>query len=143
MNQTTKRSSGWGGACALLLVAGCSSAPLSFIEGDLQTRTDRTLYPVRVVSLDRLILFKEPGDPVAVSPGPRSLVLEAEDGKGARGSAQKAYMLKIEPCTRYFLAARRDNAMRYDWELVIERTEPVGGCNPDDELKKATVSAAR
>src|SRR5205085_6153200 len=77
------------GLCAsMAALAGCASAPLSFVDGVPQTRTDPTLYPVRVVSVDGSIQFSSPGKPVQLSPGPRSLVFEAAPGQGARGPMQ-------------------------------------------------------
>jgi hypothetical protein len=129
------------GAAAACALAGCSAAPLSFIEGDLQTHTDLTLYPVRVVSVDRQIRFNRPRQPIALAPGSHSLVLQAVGGRGARGSAQKTHVLNVQPCTRYYLAARRDNPMLYEWDLVVEREEPVGACDAGQELKKAGIAA--
>ena len=80
-----------------LVVAACTSAPLSFIAGDPQTRTDQNLFPVRVVSVDRMIYFNAPDQPIQIAPGPRTLVLESTDGSSARGPAQRTYVLNIEP----------------------------------------------
>jgi hypothetical protein len=121
---------------ASLAVVGCASAPLSFIVGDPQTRTDQNLFPVRVVSVDRKIYFNTPNQPVQIAPGPRSLVLEATGGSSARGAAQRTYVLNIEPCTRYYLVAKRAGRMEFDWELHVERKETVGGCDPDEQRRK-------
>lgn len=124
--------------CLLLSLglAGCASAPLSFVVGDLQTRTDPHLFPLRIVSVDRKIYFNAPDQAVQIAPGPRSLVLEAEGGSSARGSAQRTYVLNIESCTRYYLAAQRAGRMQFDWDLVVERKEPVAGCDPNEERRK-------
>jgi len=131
-------------AVALLAVtlglAGCGSAPLSFVEGMPQTRADGTLYPVRVVSVDGAIEFGGPAKPVQLSPGPRWLVLEAAPGQGARSGVQKSFVFKVEPCTHYVLAARRHSPMDADWSLVVDRKEPVQACNANDELAKAKQS---
>lgn len=117
-------------------VAGCASAPLSFVVGEPQTRTDPHLFPLRVVSVDRKIHFNAPDQAVQIAPGPRSLVLEAVGGSSARGSAQRTYVLNIEPCTRYYLVAQRAGRMQFDWDLLVERKEPVAGCDPDEERSK-------
>ena len=119
-------------------LAGCAStAPLSFIEGVPWTRTDTTLYPVRVVSIDGHIEFEGPAKPVMVSPGVRSLVLEPAPGESVRQHVQKPYAMRVEPCTHYYLAARKDSPIASDWTLEVDRKEPVPGCNPQEELKKA------
>ncbi|HET7792300.1 MAG TPA: hypothetical protein VFL64_02850 [Rhizobacter sp.] len=125
-------------ATALVLVA-CTTAPLSFLVGRPLTKTDMTLYPVRVVSVDGGHDFTLPA---AVGPGVREVVLEAAPGRGALNGVQKTFMMKIEPCTRYFLAARRDSPMSSDWALVVDSTETVGGCTPEEEFRKAGYTAA-
>jgi hypothetical protein len=137
MNNQHSKVAGFLVAC-LLTLAGCSStAPLSLVEGVPWTRTDSNLYPVRVVSVDRDIQFNRPDEPIRLSPGPRWLVLEAAPGEGARRHVQKSFVLRVEPCTHYYLAARRTSPMQADWELVIDMKEPVAGCKPEEELKKA------
>jgi hypothetical protein len=128
--------------CSLLLLtlAGCASAPLSFIVGEPQTRTDQNLFPVRVVSVDRQIYFGTPNQPVQIAPGPRSLVLEATGGSSAGGSAQRTYVLNVDPCTRYYLVAKRAGQMQFDWDLLVERKEPVAGCDPEEERKKVAAT---
>lgn len=122
---------------AVLLLAGCASAPLSFVEGMPLTQADPSLYPVRVVSIDGSQQFSKPSTPIQLFPGQRWLVLEAAPGKSARRVVQKSYALKVEPCTRYVFAARRASPMDSDWSLVVDRTEPVSGCNAEEELRKA------
>lgn len=123
---------------SIVALAGCAStAPLSFIEGVPWTRTDSTLYRVRVVSVDAHIEFNGPEKPLMVSPGLRSLVLEAAPDAGAGRHMQKTYALRVEPCTHYYLAARRSSPLLADWTLVVDQKEPVAGCDPKEELKKA------
>jgi hypothetical protein len=128
-------------AMAGATLAGCASAPLSFIEGVPWTRTDRTLYPVRVVSIDGGIRFESASHAINIEPGRHDLVLEAAPGSSARGSIQKHVPFDIAPCTRYFLGAHRDSPMDADWSLVVDRREPVSGCNVDEEMKKARAAA--
>jgi len=129
-------------AVAGAALAGCASAPLSFIEGDPWTRTDRTLYHVHVVSIDGGIRFEAPSHAINIEPGRHDLVLEAAPGRSARGSLQKHVPFDVAPCTRYFLGAHRDSPMDADWLLVVDRQEPVSGCNADEEMKKAQAAPA-
>jgi hypothetical protein len=120
------------------VLAGClASAPLSRIEGEPRTRSDTTLYAVRVVSVDGRIHFNKPAEPVLLEPGPHTLVLEAEPGRGARGPTQRTYAFKVEPCTHYVFAARRASPMDADWSLVVGSKERVTSCDPQAELAKA------
>ena len=118
----------------LALLGGCATAPLSYLNGDLLDRSTLNRYPVRIVSVDGQIEFH---NPVQVAPGQRWVVVEAAPGSGANLRTQQSFVLKVEPCTRYYLAADRRSPLASDWQLVVERTEPVGSCNPEEELKKA------
>jgi hypothetical protein len=118
----------------VLVLSGCASAPLSYIEGVPQTRSDSTLYPVRVISVDGNIQFGN--KPVQVSPGPRWMVFEAATGQGNR-TVQKSFVLKVEPCSRYFFAAKKSSSLASDWSLIVDKKEEVAGCNVEEELKKA------
>jgi hypothetical protein len=126
---------------SIVITGGCAStAPLSFVEGVPWTRTDSTLYRVRVLSVDGHIELDNDDKPVMVSPGLRSLVLEATSASGARRHVQKAYALLVQPCTHYYLAARRSSPMDAEWTLVLDRAEQVAGCDPKEELRKAGVA---
>ncbi|HEY8047990.1 MAG TPA: hypothetical protein VIE63_02375 [Ramlibacter sp.] len=123
---------------SIAALAGCAStAPLSFVEGVPWTKTDSTLFPVRVVSIDGHIEFSAPGKAIMISPGLRSLVLEAAPDEGAGRHIQKTYALPVQPCTHYYLGAKRTSALVSDWTLVVDAKEPVAGCDPKEELRKA------
>ena len=121
-------------------IAGCAAtAPLSFLSGQPQSRAELHLYPVRIVSVDGEIHFNRPADRLNVAPGLRWLVVDAPPPRqGARTSVQKSGAFRVEPCTHYWLAARRDSAMAADWTLVVDRQERVAGCDPAEELRKAS-----
>jgi hypothetical protein len=116
------------------LLGGCGTAPLSYLNGDLLDRSTLNRYPVRIVSVDGQIEFH---NPVQVAPGQRWVVVEAAPSAGVKLMSQQSFVLKVEPCTRYYLAADRRSPLTDEWQLVVERTEPVGSCNPQEELRKA------
>lgn len=124
-------------ALAGILLSGCASAPLSTIDGQPFTKTDPHLYPLHVIAVDGHGNFDR--SPVQIAPGPHSLTLAAKPGKTALGMVEKTFAFKIEPCTSYHFAARRESPMQSDWELVVESKDPVVGCNADEEYKKAGV----
>lgn len=128
-------------AAAAVVLAGCASGPLSFIEGVPLTRTDSSLYPVRIVAVDGSMHFDGPSEPVQLSPGPRHVVLEAAPSRSARKTVLKSFILQIEPCRRYYLAAQRQSSMDADWTLVEDRKEVVAGCDEAEELRKAELLA--
>jgi len=126
---------------AIVVLSGCASGPLSFVEGVPLTRTDASLYPVRVVAVDGSLHFDGPGEPVQLSPGARQVVLVAAPSHGTRRTVQKSFVLQIEPCRRYVLAAKRQSSMDADWSLVEDRKQVVPGCDPAEELRKAAALA--
>ena len=128
----------------VLLMMGCSSAPLSFVRGEPLSRADGSLYPVKVVSVDGKIQFGgRPDGSIELWPGVHSVVFVAAPGSGARGTVQRTFMIKVEPCTYYHYAAKRDSVMDANWSLVLDRAERVAGCNAEEELRKASQAKAR
>ncbi len=124
-------------ALATLLLAGCASAPLSTIDGKPFSKIDHRLYPVEVIAIDGRGNFGR--SPVQITPGPHTLTLASKSNQSARGMVEKTYAFKIEPCTSYHFAARRESPMQSDWELVVESKDPVVGCNAEEEYKKAGI----
>jgi hypothetical protein len=115
----------------------CASAPQSYIDGTPQTKTDTHLYPVRIVAVDGDIPHTTP---VAVTPGPHWLEIESPTagnagGKGAPKS--QTFVLKIEPCTYYYVGAHKDSASLDKWKLVVDEEDTIKECDPAAELKKA------
>lgn len=128
----------------LLLVLGlgttsaalCGFYPQSYLDGNPRTKTDTQLYAVRIVSVDRVTQRE---NPVSVTPGPHWLEVQIgpADGIDSRqASKPQIYVLKIKPCTRYFLAAHSDSPLRDKWKLVVDAEEAVKACDPANELKK-------
>lgn len=123
---------------AVTLLGACGTAPMSVLEGRLQSPLPDKRYPVYVVSVDGQGYFY--GRSVQVEPGTHAVVLQAANGRGANQDVQRTEMLTVAPCTRYYLAADRDSEYQRDWRLVIVSTEPVGGCDPRNEMRKATLA---
>jgi hypothetical protein len=119
---------------ALALVAACGTAPLSSLDGRPPHVLPPEHYPVHILSVDGMLQFNQP---IQVAPGPRFIVAEALGGRSARGALQKSFVFKVEPCTHYYFAAARKSPMDADWDLVVQHRDPVAGCNPEDEVKKA------
>ena len=120
-------------------LSGCSTAPLSFIN-DQQVFHRQVInrFPVRLLAVDGSYpAFR----PVPIAPGTHSLLLAASPVFGFRVPPEKVYPMTIAPCTRYYIAAQRTSPLLQDWELVVEETYPVAGCNPAQELEKAKTAA--
>jgi len=121
---------------ATLLVSACGTAPLSFLDGRLQpsSRIQLNTYSVRVISIDGDYSLQNPR---VVGPGLHTLGINAAPGRGARNIGPKLFTFNVEPCTRYYLAAKRISPMDADWDLVVENKEFVGSCDPEKELAKS------
>lgn len=131
------------GALALsasaLILAGCASAPLSFFyDGSVYHRSVLNRFPVRVVAVDGTYSFQRP---LPVSPGLHEVKLAAVPVAGFRVPLEKTYPITVAPCTQYYLAAQRASPLLQDWELVVEETYPVSGCDVAKELEKAKTMA--
>ena len=125
--------------CLALGAAGCASAPLSFLDGHKLDRATLNRYGVRIVAVDGQMMFH---NPVQVAPGPHSIVIEALPAQGPNLQIQQAFVFNVEPCTHYYLVADRESPLLSQWMLAVERTEKVGGCNPEEELRKAKAASA-
>jgi hypothetical protein len=117
-----------------ILLTACATAPLSFIDARPVEILQLDEYAVRIVSVDGEINFNKPN--VQVHPGPRMLVLQA-DGFSVRTGLQQSFVMRIEPCTRYHLIAKRATPIDKDWKVVVQRREPVAGCDAKEEMEKA------
>ncbi|MBB5205280.1 hypothetical protein HNQ51_002599 [Inhella inkyongensis] len=123
-------------------LTGClATAPQSLLSGIPETRADAQLSPVRILEVDGRSQFEMGLIDIQVEPGIRVLRLASAAGGRAGVVREQNVAFRVEPCTRYALAARRETSMQRDWELVIDRQERVRGCQPDAELQKATKAA--
>lgn len=120
-------------------LSGCASAPLSFVyDQQVYHRQVLNRFPVRLLAIDGSYAAFHP---VPIAPGMHSLLLAASPVAGFRVPPEKTYPMNIAPCTYYYLAAQRASPLLQDWELVVEETYPVAGCNPAQELEKAKTAA--
>ncbi|MBL8522491.1 MAG: hypothetical protein JNN20_02260 [Betaproteobacteria bacterium] len=123
-------------AASLSLLAGCSTI-YSQIRGDFETATtELNDYPVLVVAIDgEYQINNEP----RIEAGKHTLLLRSKKPSVFRNATQKTLPFTVEPCTRYYLAARHATSLSEDWTLVVRKQEPIGGCDLD-AAKKAAIS---
>jgi len=117
------------------LLAGCSTI-YSQIRGDFDiATTEINDYPVLVVAIDgEYQIDNEP----RIEAGKHSLLLRSRKPSHFRNPVQKTFPFTVEPCTRYYLAARHATSLTEDWTLVVRKQEPIGGCNLEAARKAAT-----
>lgn len=122
------------GTACLALLAGCSTI-FSQIHGDFDTATtELNDYPLQVVAIDgEYQISNEP----RIEAGTHALLLRSKKPTRFRNRDQKIIAFKVEPCTRYYLAARHATSLSEDWSLVVRKQEPIGGCDLDGARKAA------
>ena len=108
------------------MLSGCTTI-YSVVEGNFDSpSTALNDYPVHIVAVDGG--FQNSHD-ARIEAGVHTLILQSRKPTIFRVREQKAVGFKAEPCTRYYLAARHQTRLTEQWELVIRRQEPIGGCD--------------
>ncbi|MEP6601289.1 MAG: hypothetical protein ABJB49_05695 [Nitrospirota bacterium] len=114
---------------AILILAGCASAPWSDLDGRLYHRVYLNRYPVRIVAVDGDYYVRNPV--TLIKPGLHSIVVAAPPVAGFRVDVEKVYPFTTKPCERYYLAADRRSPLLQDWTLVVDYVEQIAGCDPN------------
>ena len=111
------------GAAALL--AGCAT-PYSYSQlyGSRYYKAPLDTYPVLILSVDGKDYLNSP---VLVDPGRREVKVQAPPG-GAGLRETRVFSLDVQPCTRYYLVAVKDNRLASDFQVKVDHAEPIGGC---------------
>ncbi len=128
-------------------LTGCSSIPLSFIQDrQVSERTALNRYPLEVLAIDGVYVPSDRGPnshSQPISPGMHTVLFAAPPVAHDHFPVEKAYPMEIAPCTRYYVAADRENRLKRDWSLVVEYTSPEGNCDPAEELRKAAAAGGQ
>jgi hypothetical protein len=119
-------------ACAALplaLLGACATSDsFSQLTGQRWSRTDINTFDVIIISVDGTSYIERPGAPVRVDPGVREIVVQGPATAGFRFGEQRTLKLDVQPCTRYFLEAKKGNSLSQDFEPRVNFTEAIGGC---------------
>ena len=113
---------------ALLSISGCATYPgdVSYFYGERYHRTKLRTYPTVITAIDgRSTLINS--SPVPVESGPHVLRLATAPVAGFRFPQERDLKMVVEPCTRYFIVAERDNSLAQDWRPVIDHAERASG----------------
>ncbi|MBV8657912.1 MAG: hypothetical protein JO142_08850 [Burkholderiales bacterium] len=114
---------------ALLALTGCATNPVgtSLIDGSRKyDRADFHLYQVRVLAIDGD--YSVDRNPVRAAPGEHELLVATAPVAGFHDEPTKKVKFKVEPCKWYYIAARREERLSQDFELVTQEVEPLAGC---------------
>lgn len=116
-----------GAALAASVLAGCATPyGYSQLYGRRYNLTPIDTYPVIISKVDGRSYVS---NPVLVEPGEHKVLVQAPPG--ATGvPEERSVNLMIQPCTRYYLVAVKDNRLDRDFSVRIDYQEPVSGCTP-------------
>lgn len=114
-------------ALGLSACAGLKVEKTSLLDGSRQFgRTELNTYPLRVVAIDQDYTIDV--NPVRVEPGQHTLrVVTAPVGGFSEPVAQNV-PFTVEACKRYYLAAKRTNPLRQDFEVIVQQVEDRLDC---------------
>ncbi len=111
-----------------LAVAGCAtSEPFSQLDGRRWNRVELNTYDVTIISVDGEH-YVQRAAPIVVKPGPHRIVVQGPPTAGFRFGEQRVLELDVEPCMRYWLEAKKANALSQDFEPRVNHKEPIAGC---------------
>lgn len=117
------------GLAAAAALAGCAATePFSQLDGQRWRKAELNTFDVLIVSVDGKHYVQRPGEPVRIEPGLRRIVVQGPPAAGFRFGEQRTLELNVEPCVRYWLEAKKANALAQDFEPRVNHREPIPGC---------------
>jgi len=112
------------------LLAGCAaSETFSYIQGQRWLKAELNTFDVLVIRVgDRDYVQHGYNEPIRVDPGVQEVVVQGPVVAGFHYGEQRTLTLDIKPCTRYWLEAKKQNALSQDFEPRVNYEEPIAGC---------------
>jgi len=119
------------GAVAIVAIAGCATSiqPFAQIDGYRWNKVGLNTFDVIIISVDGEHYVQRGGLPVMIQPGQHKIIVQGPPTAGFSYGAQRTLDLNVEPCTRYWLEARKQNALQQDFEPAVNYEEPISGCS--------------
>jgi hypothetical protein len=118
------------GAAALL--AACATQPdgMAYLTGERWRKSELNTYDVIIISVDGAHYIEQRLVPVIIEPGKRQIVVQGPPVAGFAYGEQRTLALDVQPCTRYWLEAKKPGPLSQDFEPRVNYTEPIAGCRP-------------
>jgi hypothetical protein len=111
------------------LLSGCASGPFQYSElsGERYFLTNLDTHSVIISRIDG----RSPPlqGRVLLEPGLRSIEVQGPAGGSGRIELVTTE-LAVEPCTKYYLVAVKENRLATDFTVRVDFAEPVPGCTP-------------
>jgi len=116
---------------AIAATTGCATQEtFSQLDGYRWNRVDLNTFDVTIISVDGEHYIQR-GIPLMITPGPHKIVVQGPATAGFRYGEQRTLDLNVEPCTRYWLEARKANSLSQDFQPAVNYAEPItAGCRP-------------
>jgi hypothetical protein len=119
-------------AAVAALIAGCATTQdgFAYLTGQRWKKAELNTFDVIIISVDGTHYIERKDRPVMIDPGLRTIVVQGPPTAGFPYGEQRALKLDVQPCTRYWLEAKKQNALSQDFEPRVNYTEPIAGCSP-------------
>jgi hypothetical protein len=124
------RSAAVAGAATVL--AACASLPdgFAYLNGERWRKSELNTYDVIIISVDGEHYIEGRMWPVIIEPGQRQIVVQGPPVAGFTYGEQRTLSLEVQPCTRYWLEAKKPGPLSQDFEPRVNYAEPIAGCRP-------------
>src|SRR5204863_10193051 len=103
---------------AIAALAGCATQPFSQLDGYRWNKVTLNTFDVTIISVDGEHYIQR-GVPIMVAPGQHKIVVQGPRTVAATTGTQRTLDLNVEPCTRYWLEARKVNPLMQDFEPAV------------------------
>jgi hypothetical protein len=117
---------------ALCAVAGPYDQPYVLFEADRHSATQDTK-PATIMNVDGVNMRAGKSD--AVAPGWRNVEVSVPGARGMSDPQRQMLKIETEPCTRYYLAAKRSSRTAKDWQAFVALKEPIKECRKKFKLQ--------
>lgn len=125
---TMLRSLSVGASLAALLGACATTDTFSYIQGQRWKKAELNTFDVTIIRVDDKDYIQRGDTPIRIDPGLHRIVVQGPPAAGFRFGEQRTLTLDVKPCTRYWLEAKKDNALSQDFEPRVNYEEPIPGC---------------
>jgi len=114
-------------AAACCGLAGCATEqPFSYLDGARWVKVEMNTYDTLILAVDGHSYSYN--DRIRVDPGVHHIWFQTKPAAGFSFSPRKELVLDVEPCTRYWFEAKRENAAQQDYEPRVNYKEHIPGC---------------
>ena len=125
ISMKTRLLAALGSLLATAALAGPYDQPYALVESGSKSDVRKEV-PAAVTKIDG-VSTKNPRKSDPIPPGPHKVTVAFESAKGQVGERERVLDMNLEPCTRYRVVAKVENATRPEWEPKVY-PEPIGEC---------------